>query len=61
MSEVYNPEAERFEQLESLELEARDLVKRRDQAASEADRKMLEKQLKEVEEQVAALKKRLRP
>ncbi len=61
MGEVYNPEAERFAQLETLELEARRLAEKRDQATSDGDRQVIEKQLKEVEERIASLKKKLRP
>ena len=61
MSEVYNPESEGFQQLEALEMEARDLAKRRDQAASNTERAVIEKQLQEAENRVAILKKKLRP
>ena len=61
MSEVYNPESESFKQLQALELEARQLAKKRDDAQSDGDRQILDKQLKEVESQVDLLKKKIRP
>lgn len=60
MSEAYNPESAIYEQLEALEIEARDLAKKRD-AASADERAVLEQQLKETESQVAALKRKLKP
>ncbi|MBI1335329.1 MAG: hypothetical protein GC164_00025 [Phycisphaera sp.] len=60
MSEVYNPETKRYEKLESLELEARSLVRRRDAAANAADRRVIEQQLTFVEEQIELLRKRFR-
>ena len=61
MSEVYNPEADRFQELEALELEARQLAKKRDEASADPERQVYEKQLKEVEDRIAILKKKLRP
>lgn len=59
MSEAYNPETKDFEKLESLELKASNLAKKRDQAKG-PERKILDQQLKEIENQIAVLKKRLK-
>ena len=60
MSEAYNPETELFAKLETLELDARQLAQKRDQAKTPEDRQVLERQLKEVEDQVAVLKSKLK-
>lgn len=60
MSEAYNPETEIFEQLEALTLEARELAIKRDDAKTEEDRQVLERQLHEIERRVEHLKHRLR-
>ena len=60
MSEVYNPESVIREHLESLELEARALVRKRDAAPPGDHRRVLERLLSEVEARVAALRRRLR-
>ena len=60
MSEAYNPETELIAKLETLELEARQLAKKRDQAKSPDDRQVLERQLKEVENQITILKSKLK-
>lgn len=60
MSEAYNPETELFAKIETLELEARQLAKKRDEAASPEDRQVLERQLKEVEGSISALKNKLK-
>jgi hypothetical protein len=59
MSTVYNPEAEIVAQIEKLELEARGIRQRIEQAHTEQDKRVLDKQLKEIEQQVEALKKRV--
>ncbi len=60
MSEAYNPETKLYEQLESLEVEARELVKKRQQAGND-DCSILDRQIKELEGQIESLKKRLKP
>ena len=60
MSEAYNPETELFAKIETLELEARQLAQKRDQAQNPDDRQVLERQLKEVENQIATLKNKLK-
>ena len=61
MSEVYNPESDRLKELASLELEAGQLAKKCDAAANESERNILEKQLKEIEDRIAVLKRKLKP
>lgn len=60
MSEAYNPETSLYEQLASLEIQAKEIARKRDSASGE-DRTVLDKQLKEVETQVTAIKRRLKP
>lgn len=60
MSDAYNPETELFAKLETLKLEAGQLAQKRDQAQSPDDREVLERQLKEVENQIAVLKNKLK-
>ncbi|MCC6422587.1 MAG: DUF5320 domain-containing protein [Phycisphaerales bacterium] len=59
MSTVYNPESDIIAQIERLELEAREVRKRLQQAAQKEDRRVLTQQLKELEEQVDVLRARL--
>ena len=59
MSTVYNPEAETIAQIERLELEARDIRKRVEHAHSQEDKRVLNRQLKEIEEQDDALRTQL--
>jgi hypothetical protein len=61
MSEVYNPETVEYEQLEALAVEARQLLQKRGEAHNDAERAVLDRQLREVEDQVEALRRRLRP
>ena len=56
MSTVYNPEADRVEQIERLELEARDIRRRIEHAASEKDKSVLNKQLEELHDQIKVLR-----
>ncbi len=59
MSAVYNPQADLMAEIERLELECRELRVRLDQTTTPADRKVLEKQLKETKEAIVNLQKRL--
>lgn len=61
MSEVYNPETVAYEQLEQLAVEARQLRQRRASAHNDDERQVLDRQLREVEDQIEALRRRLRP
>ncbi len=60
MSEAYNPETVVYEKLEALEVEARQLAQKRNAAANDNDRTILERQLKEIEEEIAGLKRKLK-
>jgi hypothetical protein len=59
MSNVYNPETEVMAEIEWLELEARVVRRQVGQARSREDRRVLTRQLKELEEQVEVLRRRL--
>ena len=59
MSTVYNPEADKVAEIERLELEARDLRRRMEQAKADADKRVLGRQLKEVEQQIELLRAKL--
>jgi predicted nuclease with TOPRIM domain len=59
MSSVYNPETETIAQIERLELEAREVRRKVEQARSETDRHVLERQLRELEDEVERLRARL--
>ena len=59
MSQVYNPESDLMAEIERLELEARDVRRRVEHARTEADKRVLNRQLKELEEQVDFLRRRL--
>ncbi len=60
MGAVYNPEADTMAEIERLELEARDLRRRLEKAVrSDDDKRVLQGQLKEVEEQIDLLRQRL--
>ena len=61
MSEVYNPESEAFKELESLELEARELAKNLEEAKSPEEKKVIERQLEEAAKRVELLKRKLKP
>jgi len=59
MSSVYNPESDLMAEIERLELEARDVRRRVEHAGNEEDKRVLNKQLQELEQQVEFLRKRL--
>ena len=59
MSTVYNPEADIIARIETLEREARDIRRRLDHAKLDEDKRVLDKQLKEAEQQVQVLRQRL--
>ena len=60
MSQVYNPEAEVIAQIERLELDARDIRRRIDHAHTQADRRVLNKQLEEIKNDIVRLQARVR-
>jgi hypothetical protein len=59
MSHVYNPEADTVAEIERLELEARDIRRRVEHAHTEADKRVLNKQLEELKTQIQYLRTRL--
>ena len=59
MSAVYNPESDTMAEIERLELEARDIRRRIERARNEEDRRVLDRQLKEIREEVELLQARL--
>ena len=59
MSTVYNPEAEIISEIERLELEARDIRRKVERVQGETDRRVLNKQLKELQQEIEVLRSRL--
>ena len=59
MSAVYNPEADIIAEIERLELESREIRKRVEHAHSQEDKRVLNKQLEELKQQIELLRKRL--
>jgi hypothetical protein len=59
VSSVYNPESDTIERIEALELEARDIRRRIEHAASESDKKVLNRQLNEIKDEIQYLRGRL--
>jgi peptidoglycan hydrolase CwlO-like protein len=59
MSTVYNPESEVMAQIERLELEARDIRRKIEYVHNENDRRVLNRQLKELKEEIELLQARL--
>lgn len=59
MSQVYNPESDTIAEIERLEMEARSIRRRVEHARNEQDKRVLNRQLQEIKEQVEYLKSRL--
>jgi predicted nucleic acid-binding Zn-ribbon protein len=59
MSQVYNPEADIIAQIERLELEARAIRRRVEHARTEGDKRVLNRQLNELKDEIEHLKSRL--
>ena len=59
MSQVYNPETETMAEIERLELEARQVRRSVEHARSEPDKRVLNRQLSELQEQIEHLRARL--
>lgn len=59
MSSVYNPEADIIAEIERIELEAKDIRRKIDHTRSETDKRVLNKQLTELKEELENLQKRL--
>ena len=60
MSQVYNPESEVMAEIERLELEARQIRRSVEHARHEADKRVLNRQLQELKEEIERLRVRLR-
>ena len=59
MSHVYNPESDTVADIERLELEVRDARRRVEHARTEADKRVLNRQLEELKDQIEFLRSRL--
>lgn len=59
MSTVYNPEAETIAEIEKLEIELPGLLRRLARASSEDDKRVLQQQIDEVQQAIAALRGRV--
>ena len=59
MSTIYNPEAEIIAEIERLELESRDIRRRVEHAHSQEDKRVLNRQLEELKQQIEVLRSRL--
>lgn len=59
MSQVYNPESDVMAEIERLELEARNIRRRVEHVRNEADKRVLNRQLQELKEQINYLRSRL--
>jgi len=57
MSTVYNPESDVIAQIERLELEARDFRRRVERAHNAEDKRVLNRLLKEIKEQIQFLRR----
>ena len=59
MSQVYNPESEIIAEIERLEMEARSIRRRVEHVRNQQDKRVLNRQLQELKEQIEYLKTRL--
>jgi uncharacterized protein (UPF0335 family) len=59
MSTVYNPEAQIIEEIERLELEARNIRRKIEHVSNESDKRVMNRQLKELSEVITLLQARL--
>lgn len=59
MSQVYNPEAHVMAEIERLALEARSIRRRIDSAHTVQDRRVMNRQLLEIEQEIRQLQSRL--
>ncbi len=59
MSAVYNPESDVVERIERLELEAREIRRRVEHTRQLADQRVLNRQLRDIEDEVTFLRHRL--
>jgi hypothetical protein len=59
MSAVYNPESDIIAEIERLELEARDIRRRIEHAHNEEDKRVLNRQLGEIKQEIELLRAKL--
>jgi hypothetical protein len=59
MSQVYNPESDLMAQIERLELEFRNVLRRIEHARNIVDKRVLNRQLKEITDEVTHLQQHL--
>ena len=59
MSTVYNPEAQIIEEIERLEFEARNIRRKMEHVNNENDKRVMNRQLKELSEEITLLQARL--
>ena len=59
MSAVYNPESDLMAEIERLELESRDVRRRVEHARNAEDKRVLNRQLEELKQQVELLQAKL--
>jgi hypothetical protein len=59
MSAVYNPESETIAEIERLELESREIRRRIEHAHTAEDKRVLNRQLEELKQQIGVLRSRL--
>ncbi|MDB5320472.1 MAG: hypothetical protein JWN40_2103 [Phycisphaerales bacterium] len=59
MSTVYNPEAQMIEEIERLEFEARNIRGKIEHVTNESDRRVMNRQLRELDEEITLLQARI--
>jgi hypothetical protein len=59
MSTVYNPESQIIEEIERLEFEARNIRRKIEHVSNESDKRVMNRQLKELSEEITLLQARL--
>ena len=59
MSTVYNPESEIVAQIERLEMEAKEIRRKMEHVHNENDKRVMNRQLKELGEEISLLQARL--
>ena len=59
MSEEYNPQAQVIENIERLEVELKELLRKRDRMANPEERKVLDAEVQEMEGELRRLRKKL--
>ena len=59
MSAVYNPEADTMEQIERLEMEAKNVNRRIQNTRNEEDQRVLRRQLADLKDEIGRLQARL--